>query len=200
MAKGNLFISTFEQFLIPALVFPHLWGHLYPFLICFPSSHPFERWKVLVASVVSDSLWPPMDCRLPGSSVHEILQARILEWVAIPFSRGSSWPRDRAYISCIPGGFFTIWATREALQIFHVDVSSSAMPFKIHSSAFFSSPIFNKSFLNEQKKACDNFWISHSQNRAFPNACPAYVLCAGHGLFLLSSRNPPNCSWTFLIS
>ena len=45
-------------------------------------------------SIVSDSL-RPLDCSLPGSPVHEILQARILEWVAIPFSRGSSPPRDR---------------------------------------------------------------------------------------------------------
>ena len=55
-----------------------------------------------------------MDCSLPGSSVHGILQARILEWVAIPFSRGSSWPRDWTWVSCIAGRFFTIWATREA--------------------------------------------------------------------------------------
>ena len=55
-----------------------------------------------------------MDCSLPGSSVHEILQARILEWVAIPFSRGSSWPRDWTWVSCIAGRCFTIWATREA--------------------------------------------------------------------------------------
>ena len=47
------------------------------------------------------TLCDPMDCILPGSSVHEILQARILEWVVIPFSRGSSWPRDRTCISCI---------------------------------------------------------------------------------------------------
>ena len=40
------------------------------------------------------ALCDPVDCSLPGSSVHEILQARIPEWVAIPFSRGSSWPRD----------------------------------------------------------------------------------------------------------
>ena len=56
----------------------------------------------------------PMDCSPPGSSVHGILQKRILEWVAIPFSRGSSQPRDRTWVSCIAGGFFTIWATREA--------------------------------------------------------------------------------------
>ena len=55
----------------------------------------------------------PMDCNLPGSSVHGILQARILEWVAMPFSR-SSWPRDRNWVSCIAGGFFTNGATRKA--------------------------------------------------------------------------------------
>ena len=55
-----------------------------------------------------------MGCSPPGSFVHGILQARILEWEAIPFSRGSSWPRDRTQVFCIAGGFFTIWATREA--------------------------------------------------------------------------------------
>ena len=59
----------------------------------------------------------PMDCSPPGSSVHGILQARILEWVAIPFSRGSSQPRDWTWVSCIAGGFFTVWATREAPEI-----------------------------------------------------------------------------------
>ena len=47
-----------------------------------------------------------VDCSLPGSSVHGILQARILEWVAIPFSRGSSQPRDWVWVSCIAGRFF----------------------------------------------------------------------------------------------
>ena len=46
------------------------------------------------------TLCNPMDCSLPGSSIHGILQARILEWVAIPFSRGSSPPRDRTQVSC----------------------------------------------------------------------------------------------------
>ena len=59
------------------------------------------------------TLWDPMDCSPPGSSVHGILQARILEWVAIPFSRGSSWPRDRTQVPCIASRFFTVWATRE---------------------------------------------------------------------------------------
>ena len=54
-----------------------------------------------------------IDCSPPGSSVHGILQARILEWGAIPFSRGSSRPRDRTQVSHIAGRFFTIWAIRE---------------------------------------------------------------------------------------
>ena len=56
----------------------------------------------------------PMDCSLQGSSVHGIFQARILEWVAISFSRGSSQPRDRTRVFHIVGRCFTIWATREA--------------------------------------------------------------------------------------
>ena len=55
------------------------------------------------------TLWDPMDY-----PVHGILQARILEWVAFPFSRGSSWPWNQTGVSCIAGGFFTNWAIREA--------------------------------------------------------------------------------------
>ena len=57
-----------------------------------------------------------MDCSLPGSSVHGILQARILEWVAISFSRGSSQPRDQTQVSHIAGRHFNLCATREALK------------------------------------------------------------------------------------
>ena len=53
------------------------------------------------------TLCDPMDCSLSGSSVHGILQARTLEWVAMPSSRGSSRPRDQTRVSCITGGFFT---------------------------------------------------------------------------------------------
>ena len=57
-----------------------------------------------------------MDCSLPGSSVHVIFQARILEWVAIPFSRGSSQPKNQIQVFCTAGRFLTIWAMREALE------------------------------------------------------------------------------------
>ena len=53
-------------------------------------------------------------CSLPDSSVHGNFQASILEWVAISFSRGSSWTRDQTWVSCTAGRFFTFWATREA--------------------------------------------------------------------------------------
>ena len=57
-----------------------------------------------------------MNYSMPGSSAVGILQARILEWVAMPSSRGSSQPRDRTQISHIAGGFFTVWATKEAQE------------------------------------------------------------------------------------
>ena len=57
-----------------------------------------------------------MDCNLPGSSIHGIFQAKILEWVAISFSRRSSQPRDWTHISLLVGRHFTIWATKEVSQ------------------------------------------------------------------------------------
>ena len=85
----------------------------------FPRSLPipvptlWSEVKVLVPQS-SLTLCDPVDYSLPGSSVLGILQARILEWVAVPFSRRSYWPRDGTRVSCIVGRFFTIWATREA--------------------------------------------------------------------------------------
>ena len=60
------------------------------------------------------TLCDPINCSSPGSSVHGILQARILEWDDISFSRGSSWPRDWTLISCVVGRLFSVWATRDA--------------------------------------------------------------------------------------
>ena len=56
-----------------------------------------------------------MDCSPPGSSVHGILQARILEWIAMPSSRGSSWSRNQTQVTQIEGRFFTVWATKECI-------------------------------------------------------------------------------------
>ena len=64
-----------------------------------------------------NSLWPPQTVAHQASLSMGILQARILEWVAIPFSRGSSQLRDQNQVSLIGGRFFTIWSTRKALLI-----------------------------------------------------------------------------------
>ena len=76
-------------------------------------SHLYMKAKVLVTQLCL-TVCNPMDSSLEDYSVHGFLQARIVEWVAIPFSRGSSWTRNQTWVSCTAGRFFTIWATREA--------------------------------------------------------------------------------------
>ena len=80
--------------------------------------------KVKVTQLDSESSLTLCDCM--DYTVHGIFQARILEWIAIPFSRGSSQPRDRTLVSCIAGDFF--WATREALTIKGCPLSQGAKP------------------------------------------------------------------------
>ena len=87
-----------------------------------PKAQHCEHLQCLVAQLCP-TLCDPMDCSPTGSSVHGILQARILGWVAMPFSRGSSQPRDRTQVSHTTGRFFTIWATREARQ--HLGLGNS---------------------------------------------------------------------------
>ena len=85
----------------------YLQVYFYDFL-----SHVCER--VLVGQLCP-MLCSSMHCSPSGSSVCRILQVRIMEWVAIPFSKGYSWPRDWPQVSNITDRFFTIWDTREAL-------------------------------------------------------------------------------------
>ena len=63
------------------------------------------------------TLCEPMDCSLSSSSVHRILQTKILEWVASAFSRGSSRPRDQTWVSCFADRFFTIWSWESVNEI-----------------------------------------------------------------------------------
>ena len=71
-----------------------------------------KKWSLV--NQLCPTLCNPMDCSLPGSSIHGIFQTRVLEWVDISFSRRSSQPRDRTQVSRIAGRCFTLWATREA--------------------------------------------------------------------------------------
>ena len=94
-------------------VFTRLWNHHYCLIIL---EHFLEFVKLLSRVWLFGTPWTV--CSLPVSSLHGILQARILEWVAIPFSRGSSWPRERAQVSCIAGWHFAVWAPRDTPIIF----------------------------------------------------------------------------------
>ena len=96
-------------------LYSHLsFPHIYELFINFSYNLCKKKVKVLATSSCP-TLCYSMDYSLPGSSVHRILQARILQWVAIPFSRGFSQPRDWTWVSCLAGRFFLIWATREVL-------------------------------------------------------------------------------------
>ena len=90
-----------------------LWTHHLPWANLFllrGREHSLSAFRSWLCPTLCD----PMGCGLPGSSVQGFLQARILEWVAISSSRGSSWPRDQTRVSCIADRFFTVWAMREA--------------------------------------------------------------------------------------
>ena len=97
---------------------------LNPYLLMSPALAGgfFTTSTVCVCVYVCESLshvqlFNPTDCSPPNSSVHWILQARILEWVIISFSRGSCRPRDQTQVTFITGGLFTIWAIREAHEL-----------------------------------------------------------------------------------
>ena len=105
--------------------------------------------------VVQSCLSPchPMDC------VHGILQPRILQWIAVPFSRGSSWLRDQTWVSCIAGRFFTIWATREVPPSPLLKLKKEMIRYDITVVAYSLSYIW---------LLCDS--IDHSP----PGSCPWY--------------------------
>ena len=87
------------------------------------------------------TLCDPMDCSLSGSSIHGIFQARVLEWIGISFSRGSSRPRNQTPVSRIAGRCFTIWATREAHG--KITVSTTVQSFSLNKWPSYCSKALN---------------------------------------------------------
>ena len=92
----------------------------------------------------------PWNCRLPGSSIHGIFQARVLGWVAISFSRGSSQPRDQTQASHIVGRHFTVWDTRKGLHL----IALSGSPYSSIWPKVLSCSYANHS--DESQKSCTN--------------------------------------------
>ena len=135
-------------------------------------------------------LCDPMDYSPPGFSLSmRILQARILEWVAMPSFRGSSLPRDWTQVSCIAGGFFTIWTTREAQEYSWV-----AYPFSRGSSWPSSrtriSLIGGGFFTSWASREAPNSTVSKRlMFEYFPNGTPKNIL-----FYMLYFYWVPNCS------
>ena len=98
----KLFKSEENSFISSCIVLTSLW--LTP------------QWSCSEVAQSCPTLCNAMDCSLPGFSIHGVFQARVLEWVAISFSRGPSRPRDQTQVSCTAGRRFTVWATGEASQ------------------------------------------------------------------------------------
>ena len=92
------------------------------------------------------TLCDPMDCSPPDSSVHGILQERMMEQVVIPFSRRLSQPRDWTWVSCIAGCFFIIWATRKALFIFNWRIIASQYCIGVYQTSTWISRRFTHGF------------------------------------------------------
>ena len=118
---------------------------------------------------VSLTIWTEnMDYGLPGSSVPGILQARILAWVAISFSRRSSPPRGWTHVSCIAGRFFTDWATREILPVHFSSLTQSCLT--LCNCIDCSTPGF---FIHHQLPELTQthvHWVSDAVQPSHPNA------------------------------
>ena len=144
---------------------------------------------------MSNSLWPHGLCSLQGSSVHGILQVRILACVAILFSRGSFWPRDQTQVSYISGIFLTVWATRENhINIYMLITSYFAVEYFLLGYSEISSVQFSRSVVSDYLQPHEP---QHARPPcpsptpgAYPNSCPSSRQCH---LVISSSVVPFSC-------
>ena len=104
------------------------------------NAHYLPSSSIVLVTQLCLTLCNPMDCSLSDSSVHGIFQARILEWVATPFSRGSSQPRDQTQVSHIAGRSFTAWAREALFFFFSYTFYQTVYSFSFH--WFFFSSLF----------------------------------------------------------
>ena len=134
------------------------------------------------------TLCNPMDYSLPGSSVHGILQARILEWLAIPFSRGSSQSRDWSQVFGIAGRFFIVWATWEAKDIYDISITYICVCVCVYISVQFTQ--FCPNFCDPMNHSMPGLPVHHQ----FPEFTQTHVHWVSDAIqpsHPLSSPSPP---------
>ena len=138
-------------------------------------------------SVVSDSAIPP------GSSGHGI--SRILEWVSIPFSRGSSRPRDWTQVSCLAGKSFTIWATREACNLSALTFGRDGWNFPLDADKHVAVEMWSR------KLEFVSVWVLLPFCKAIPWVCPQLLLLVILSLHcylcILETTSIPAASWVW---
>ena len=137
-----------------------------------------SEWVLLAQSC--PTLCDPTDSSPPGSSVHGILQVRILQWVAISFSRGSSQIRHQMWVSCIANRFFTIWATREAPIMWWA--SSNSLQALVANSEISSyrrilTQGWNSEILPEFLLFWPGLWIWENTAPSFPDGVSSLPAC-----------------------
>ena len=138
------------------------------------------------------TLCDPMDCSLPHSSVHGIFQARVLEWGAVSFSRGSSQPRNRTRVSSIVGRRFTVWATREKCLVqskieWKIDIPSGPVvktP-RFHCRVHWFSPYWGKFCMSWKKKWVEGAGVSRIASWPHLNIISLYYQHLPHLLLLV---------------
>ena len=125
-------------------------------------------------SGMSDSL-RPHGLRLPDSSVHGISQTRILEWVAIPFSRGYPWPRSQTWAPCFAGRFFPIWASR--ILCSNLRKMATLLSKKVVDVPCSSSPLDERERSSYSSSLCSNFFSLQSGD--YPRlTLPIFDVCS----------------------
>ena len=144
----------------------------------------YTKWKKwseseMVVAQLCLTLCDPMACSLPGSSVYGISQARILECVFIPFSRGSFRSRDQTQVSCSAGGFFIVWATKKAKQVTKGQIVYDLTLMKSFSSVQFSCSVM-----------FDSLWPHGLQHTRLPCYSPTPGAC---------SNSCPSSRWSHSI-
>ena len=115
-----------------------------------------------------------MDCSLPVFSVHGILQARILEWIAMPSSRGSSWRRDWTQVSCTAGRFFAVWATRKPILILKGSLKAAfGLRKNTHKVMW-----LEKGLLFSHSVMSDSLWPHGLRHARLPRLSPSPEVCS----------------------